>query len=272
MLLLLSTFVGLDRSSSTPDYERGPMSVVLTCLHPADSGAEDNSFDSLSWLGPPKHVVELLFALGANALSAIQDKPVLPSVTRISPARYVLTFADKRARDRLLRHWQRYAAQVEEDVGWTPPFVLTADQVDEQTPSITARDRGKMPAPLDVRRDATAGTLWVGNERYTSSEALAQLVPPSTGTASETPTTERKRPRTELIRPTPYMLPDGQPVTSTSPVLAALEQRRRSLLFDPPANQSTKTPIVLPPRQGRTSLSSILPNGARLPRSMRRNG
>lgn len=241
------TFVGLDQSSVTPDYERGPTSVVFTCLLPEDVAVDVDSADALSWLGPPKHIVELIFALDPKAIGPL-EKPVMPTVSRISPARYVLTFKDQKARDRFLLYWRRYSTRIEGETGRTPPFVLTADIT-----SKAGSTEPSLPGPLGVRRGTARGDIWVGKDRFTAIDKLSGLVPPVARQLRASSSTRQHRSRTELISgaSTSSEGIKSEPSLPDSPVLASLEQQRRFLLFDPPAERPPKTPIILPPRQGR---------------------
>ncbi|KAH7099272.1 hypothetical protein BKA62DRAFT_710485 [Auriculariales sp. MPI-PUGE-AT-0066] len=268
----ITTYVDLNQSA--PDYERGNHSAVLTCLLPADIAIETEAVDALSWLGPPKHVVELLFALDPKAL-AFSNKPILPTVTRISPSRYILTCANKLARDVLLRYWAVYATRVQDDTGRRPPFMLEADTA--QSAKQTGDVAFTKPS-FDVRIDATGGGLWLGEKRFARLEDLPQVIlnSPISGAsklAASPPTNTSFSPILETPDPLPTreVLPTsskgrsqpttaqnrGQAITSSassSGQWSATPRRPSAADFEKPR---PKIPIILPePRPRGRSIAS----------------
>lgn len=173
------TYVGI-KGAKAPKFARGPNSVLLTCFlshyHVADPDLELNE------LGVPAHVTDLLFALPVKALNS--GTPDIPTITRISPSQYVLTFKSRGARTALLSAWAEYVPSVEEHVGRVPPYTLEPD-----TEHAPAHEPAPAPAPasapprtaenasqtLDARRDVRGG-VWLGGDRYTRVEDLPKLL------------------------------------------------------------------------------------------------
>lgn len=239
------TYVGL--SQTAPDYKRGNMSAILTCLLPADIAMETESVDSLSWLGLPNHILELLFALSPAALGSV-DRPVLPTVTRISPARYVLTFESQRSRDALLRHWKRFSSRILDETSRMPPFRMQADGPERQPTQ--APEQG-----FNVRVDAAGGGLWLGTERFARVQDLANLVHDR---AARSAASLPRKARTELLAAAPAPSPIRQSLLyEIAPVVAPPDPSPQPAPLPPPPREVQRVEYRQPDWQTRIPASAV---------------
>ncbi|KZV82821.1 hypothetical protein EXIGLDRAFT_729252 [Exidia glandulosa HHB12029] len=172
------TYVGLKHKKS-PTFARGPTSVLMTC-HLEIYQTPDADLE-LNELGVPVHVTDLLFALPLRALNS--GTPDLPTVTRISPAHYVLTCKSIAARTALLSGWEEFVHKIEQAYSRAPPYTLEPDPAEEPAhdPETALPKhaheflRSATHAGLDARYDG-AGGLWIGTTRYARMEDLPKLL------------------------------------------------------------------------------------------------
>ncbi|EJD37948.1 hypothetical protein AURDEDRAFT_146901 [Auricularia subglabra TFB-10046 SS5] len=176
------TYVGIN-GRKAPSFARGRTSLLVTCLL-SDCNLADPRY-GLNELGLPSHITELLLSLPTGPLT--KDEPELPTITRISPAQYVLTFQSRKDRNALFEAWNTYAARVARARdGCKPPYTIELDKqraeahdpaVDKAARTIAAKARQH---GLDVQLDAMGG-LWLGDTRYARVQDLPKLIFERTG-------------------------------------------------------------------------------------------